>query len=205
MGGPGLTVAKPKGRPSFTTARLRIRPLLAGDAQGLHACYGDPGAMRFWDFPATRDLAETEARMWGSDTHRFAAWAVLAKDTKRFLGMMCVHHREAWNRRLEIGYILARRQWRKRLMGEALIPFLGYCFAELKCHRIEASIEPENTASRRLAEKLGFRAEGVMRDRLCVEGKFRNVIMYALLAGDWHARHPKPPKARPLRAPKAKR
>jgi RimJ/RimL family protein N-acetyltransferase len=193
-------VTKPEGRPSFTTARLRIRPLLAGDARGLHTCYGDPRAMPFWDFPATRDLAETEARMWGSDTHRFAAWAVLAKDSERFLGMMCVHHREAWNRRLEIGYILARRYWRKGLMSEALTPFLRYCFAELTCHRIEASIEPENTASRRLAEKLGFRAEGIMRGRLCVEGKFRNVVMYALLDEDWHARHPKSPRARSPRA-----
>lgn len=187
------------GRPSFTTERLQIRPLLAGDARGLHACYGDPRAMRFWDFPATRDLAETEARMWGSDTHRFAAWAVLAKQGQRFLGMMCVHHREAWNRRIEIGYILAHRHWRKGLMHEALLPFLDYCFAVLKCHRIEASIEAENTASRQLANKLGFRAEGLLRDRLCVEGRFRSVIMYALLADEWHARHPKP-----ARAPKRK-
>jgi len=184
-------MAEPKGRPVFATERLRLRPLMASDAKGLHAAYGDPEAMRFWDFTASRDLAQTAARMHGK-THRHAAWAVLANDGKRFMGMLCYHHREAWNRRLEVGYILAREHWRKGLMHEALVPFLGHCFGALKCRRVEASIEPENAASIRLAEKLGFRPEGLMRDRLCVEGKFRNVIMYALLAGDWHARRPQP-------------
>ncbi len=78
----------------------------------------------------------------------------------------------------------------------ALIPFLAHCFGALESHRVEALIEPENAGSRALAEKLGFRAEGLMRDRLCVEGKFRNVLMYALLADDWYARYPKPPAAR---------
>ena len=194
-------MAKKPGRPEFKTERLRIRPLVARDAKGLHAAYGDPDAMRFWDFTASRDLAQTQARMQGK-THLRAAWAVVTKDGGRFLGMMCYHHREAWNRRLEIGYILAREHWRKGLMHEALIPFLGHCFGAMECHRVEASIEPENAASRALAEKLGFRAEGVMRDRLRVEGKFRKIIMYALLADDWHARHP---QAQAARTPKAKR
>ena len=64
----------------------------------------------------------------------------------------------------------------------------------------KALIEPGNAASRGLVEKLGFAAEGLLRDRLCVEGKYRSVLIYALLAEDWHARHPKPKSARAVRA-----
>ena len=186
-------------RPTFTTARLRLRPLEPRDAKALHACYGDPEAMRFWDSAPSRDVAETKARI-GRNTPRFAAWAILSKDGKRFLGMVNYHHRHASHRRLEVGYILARPHWRKGLMHEAMTAFLGYCFGALANHRVEALIEPGNAASRGLVEKLGFAAEGLLRDRLCVEGKYRSVLIYALLAEDWHARHPKPKLARAARA-----
>jgi len=51
-------------------------------------------------------------------------------------------------------------------------------------HRIEATIEPENTASIRLAERLGFRREGLLRDRHLVEGRYRSVAMFALFPDD---------------------
>jgi len=187
-----------RGRQTLKTKRLQLRPLAARDAAGLHEAYGDPEAMKFWDMLASRDLAQTRARI-PRNTPRHPAWAILSKDGKRFLGMVNYHHREAWNRRLEVGYILSRRHWGKGLMLEALRAFLDHCFADLDTHRIEAIIEPANGRSIRLAEGLGFRAEGLMRDRLCVGGRFRSVIMYGLLAEDWPAhreksqRAPKPP------------
>ena len=49
----------------------------------------------------------------------------------------------------------------------------------------EAHIEPDNAASLRLAERLGFRREGLMRDQLFVEGKPRDALLYALLRPEW--------------------
>jgi ribosomal-protein-alanine N-acetyltransferase len=196
MGGPGL---KRMPFPSFTTARLRLRPIAKSDAKGLHAAFGDPEAMRFWDSRPSRSVDETK-RWIPKSTPHFGMWAVLTKDGKRFLGMVNFHARNAAHRRLAIGYILARDHWRKGFMHEALVPFIGYCFGTLGCHRVEALIEPANAASKALAEKLGFRAEGVLRDRLCVEGEFRSVAMYALFAPDWFARYPKPQAARKAKA-----
>lgn len=185
--------------PSFKTERLLVRPIKPTDAKGLHRAFGDPEAMRFWDSRPSRSVDETRSWIPKSTPH-FGMWAVLAKDGKRFLGMVNFHARNAAHRRLAIGYILARAHWRKGFMHEALVPFIGYCFANLGCHRVEALIEPANAASKALAEKLGFRAEGVLRDRLCVEGAFRSVIMYALFAPDWQARHSKPAAARKAKA-----
>jgi ribosomal-protein-alanine N-acetyltransferase len=187
--------------PIFTTERLRVRPITPNDAKGLHTAFGDPEAMRFWDSAPSRNVAQTKAWI-PKNTPQFGMWAVLSKDGKRFLGMVNFHSRNAAHRRVAIGYILARAHWRKGFMHEALVPFIGYCFGTLRCHRVEALIEPANAASKALAEKLGFRAEGVLRDRLCVAGEFRSVIMYALFEQDWHARHGKPQAAR---ATKAKR
>lgn len=190
-----------KAATTFTTDRLTIRPISTRDAAGLHECYGDPDAMRFWDSRPSHDVAET--RRWiPRSTPHFAMWAVLTKEGKRFIGMVNFHRRHAGHRRLAIGYILSRKHWRRGYMHEALVPFIGHCFHALGSHRIEAEIEPENAASRALAEKLGFRAEGILRDRLCVEGKFRTIVLYALLADEWSARHP---AEKAPRAAKAKR
>jgi ribosomal-protein-alanine N-acetyltransferase len=65
---------------------------------------------------------------------------------------------------------------------------ISHCFPHLNVHRIEARIEPENLSSRRLAAKLGFTEEGVLRDWLFVAGEFRSVIMYRLVRPDWTTR-----------------
>ena len=71
-------------------------------------------------------------------------------------------------------------------MTEAARAVLHRCFTKMNMHRVEAIIEPENTASRALAAKLGFVQEGgLMRDRLCVAGEYRSVLMYGLLEPDW--------------------
>jgi ribosomal-protein-alanine N-acetyltransferase len=187
---------EPPAQPVFNTARLILRPLAESDAEGLHECYGDAGAMRYWDLPPSRDVAETARRIKQSlnvPAHWHAAWAVLARGDApgggRLVGMINYHHREPWNRRLEIGYILAPPHWRRGYMSEAMGVFLRHVFEGLGSHRVELTIEPGNAASIGLAEHLGFTREtGVLRDRLCVAGEYRSVLLYALLEPEWRAR-----------------
>jgi ribosomal-protein-alanine N-acetyltransferase len=87
---------------------------------------------------------------------------------------------------LELGWILAPEFWRRGLMTEAARVVLRYCFSDMDIHRVEALIEPGNIASRGLVTKLGFIQEGsLLRDRICVEGRFRSVLMYSLLRPEW--------------------
>ena len=88
-------------------------------------------------------------------------------------------------RRLSAGWILLPRFQRHGLMQDAMPMFLAYCFGELDTHRIEAEIAPDNRASVRLAERLGFQREGLLRDRQFVNGEPRDMAMYALLRTDW--------------------
>jgi [ribosomal protein S5]-alanine N-acetyltransferase len=174
--------------PRLETERLILRPLDEADAEDLHAAYGDPEAMRFWSFSGTRDVAETASCIRQSlavDERWHAAWATVLK-AGGCVGMINYHHREPWNRRLELGWILARLHWRKGLMTEAAQAVLRHCFTAMDTHRVEVVIEPENIASLALATKLGFTPEsGLLRDRLCVSGQFRDVLMYGLLEPDW--------------------
>jgi ribosomal-protein-alanine N-acetyltransferase len=44
--------------PALSSRRLRLRRVERSDASGLHACSGDPDAMRYWDFQVLETIAE---------------------------------------------------------------------------------------------------------------------------------------------------
>ena len=175
--------------PTLSTKRLRLRQFVARDLGGLHACFGDEGAMRFWNTPSCKTEAETERWLTHlaktTSPYDYLAWAVAEKRSDRCIGMVNYHHREARNERLEIGYILAPAEQGHGLMSEAVAALVGYCLGELAAHRIEALIHPDNAASIRLVERLGFRCEGgPLRDRWRRGGGYMSVMMYALIAGE---------------------
>jgi RimJ/RimL family protein N-acetyltransferase len=175
--------------PEMATERLRLRRLGVADAADLHQAYGDAEAMRFWNALPSRDVGETEQRIRRSleyDSTWQAAWAVLSKRDATFVGMVNYHARQAWNQRLSLGWILVPAFRRQGYMEEAVRALLGHCFHALDTHRIEAEIEPDNVRSVRLAERLGFRREGLLHDRACVGGERRSIWMYALLRPDWN-------------------
>ena len=92
--------------------------------------------------------------------------------------------------RAEIGYDLAPERWGRGIMPEALRPILGFGFATLGLHSVEANIDPANGGSRRVLEKLGFAQEGYFRENYYLpdEDRFTDTATFSLLAGDW-ARH----------------
>ena len=57
-----------------------------------------------------------------------------------------------------------------------------YCFQQMKLHRIEICIRPENAASLRVVQKLGFRYEGYRRRYIHIDGDWRDHYCFALLA-----------------------
>jgi RimJ/RimL family protein N-acetyltransferase len=67
--------------------------------------------------------------------------------------------------------------------SEALRQLVGRAF-ELGFARIQLLVDPENTASVRVAENAGFRREGVMRGWMDLRGSRPDLVMYALLPGD---------------------
>jgi ribosomal-protein-alanine N-acetyltransferase len=191
-------------QPSFETERLQLRPLTLRDAKDLHIAFSDPETTRYLDFATCRDLHDTLKRV-GMATivmpQWHATWAIVLRGNAQVIGIVNYHHRESWHCRLEIGYVLGRPYWRRGLMREAMQPFLRYCFEGLAMHRVEATIVPDNSAGIRFAESLGFEREsGVLRDRLLVDGQYRDIVMYGLLHAAWQsASAPRLDRARPNR------
>lgn len=69
-------------------------------------------------------------------------------------------------------------------MSEALSAALAFLFRESSVNRVEAFIEPPNTASQKLAQKLGFTKEGTLRQYERCRGELIDICVYGLLRSD---------------------
>lgn len=81
-----------------------------------------------------------------------------------------------------IGYWVDERVAGRGIIPTALALAVDHCFQAVGLHRVEVNIRPENAPSRRVAEKLGFREEGLRRAYLHIDGGWRDHIAYALTA-----------------------
>ena len=71
------------------------------------------------------------------------------------------------------------------LMTEGIKLVLNHAFNSLKLHRIEANIQPGNTASIKLIKRLGFANEGFSRQYLKINGEWRDHERWALTVDNW--------------------
>jgi len=173
------------------TTRLVLRPCRDDDADALFGMYSDEQTRRYWSGAPWTDPAEglrkvardREAMELGSAM----GFGIEERATGLLIGTCALHAFHHANLRCEIGYLLSRSHWGRGLMSEALKPVLRHAFDGLRLHRIEADIDPDNTASARLLEGLGFRSEGRLRERWFIAGRFSDSRIYGLLASDVQA------------------
>jgi RimJ/RimL family protein N-acetyltransferase len=90
-----------------------------------------------------------------------------------------------WNEgRAELGYWLAREARGGGVMTRALGLVTRWVFDSLPVERVQLGIEPDNRASRAVAERAGFTFEGVLRSWFVNKGTRRDAAMYSLLRTD---------------------
>jgi ribosomal-protein-alanine N-acetyltransferase len=113
-------------------------------------------------------------------------WISRKEDPDTYIGNISISHMIMGNFcSAYLGYQLDKDHLRKGYMHEALTAVLSYSFSGLNLHRLEANIMSENTPSRRLVEKLGFRPEGLGKAYLNIGGVWTDHLRYALLSTEW--------------------
>lgn len=112
------------------------------------------------------------------------AFGVFVND--RFAGEMNVNsiHRGA-HQNAYVGYWIDERHAGNGYTPEALVCILKFGFEELNLHRLQISIIPRNTASRRVVEKLNIRDEGVALRYLQINGVWEDHVRYAMTSDEW--------------------
>ena len=94
------------------------------------------------------------------------------------------------SRRAEIGYVLARELWGGGLMHEALTALVNLAFGPLNLNRLEADIDPLNTASAKSLARLGFVQDGFLRERWIVGEEVSDTALFGLLRSAWPEPNP---------------
>ena len=79
-------------------------------------------------------------------------------------------------------------------MSEGLQLVLARAFTELKLHRLEANIQPANTASIALVRSAGFVREGFAERYLKIGGRWRDHEHWAIRAEQWRERNRRRPR-----------
>jgi len=79
-----------------------------------------------------------------------------------------------------IGYWVAREFAGRDITPTSVALATDLCFTELRLHRMEICIRPENDASLRVVQKLGFRYEGLRRRYIHIDGDWRDHYAFAL-------------------------
>ncbi len=175
--------------PVLETARLRLRELKPSDATSAVQFYTDPDVMRYYD-ALMHGIDEVQAtisahrRRW--EHNEAVRWGIALKGDERVIGTCGIYREEFYVGRLS--YVLARPYWGQGLMVEALAASIGYGFERYGLHRLEAQVVVVNVASQRVLEKLGFRQEGLLRERYYVDGRYHDEQVYGLLAREWFER-----------------
>jgi ribosomal-protein-alanine N-acetyltransferase len=89
-----------------------------------------------------------------------------------------------------IGYWIDEALAGRGFVPEAVVVTLRFAFEAISLHRVEISIIPRNTASRRVVEKLGIRQEGIAERFLEIDGVWEDHVRYGITSEEWVAREP---------------
>jgi ribosomal-protein-alanine N-acetyltransferase len=80
----------------------------------------------------------------------------------------------------QVGYWIDQRQAGRGVMPTAVALAVDFCLVKMDLHRIEVAIRPENTASLRVVQKLGFTEIGYAPRYLHIDGAWRDHKLYAI-------------------------
>lgn len=139
------------------TERLILRKFEENDVDSIFEMRSDLRVMRFIREPQSRDETINWLKLVSSHwrDEKIGFCAVIEKSSGKVIGW-CGLWRLKETGETEVGYAIAGEHWNKGLAAEAARCFLEYGFTELNLEKIVAVAQPENTASRRVMEKLGM-------------------------------------------------
>jgi RimJ/RimL family protein N-acetyltransferase len=190
------------GQPDFAvkptlTGRLAVlRPFNVGDLPALRAVLLDSEARVLTGSvhdeasahdPESPDEEESLLRWYGTrnDQADRLDLAVADKATGECVGEVVLNQWDPGNESCNFRIFLGPNGRDRGLGTEATHLIVGYGFERLGLHRISLEVYSFNPRARRVYEKVGFRAEGVLRESLRYNGEWVDATIMSILAPEW--------------------
>jgi len=171
------------------TERLILREFGPLDAPALEVVFGDAEVMKYGPGVQTPE----QIARWIDDCiqdyarYECGPWAVLEKSTHDLIGYCGLFHFAdlGGQAEVELGYRLARASWGQGYATEAAAAARDYAFEALGLDRLVSLIDPENTASLRVAQKLGMRFER----EIMLPGYSHPDQLYTIMKQQWREKY----------------
>lgn len=185
--------AEPPGRAALQGRFCRLEALdAARHLEDLHTAFSDDHEGRMWTYMAMGPFDSIEAfRDWlepASRSDEQLGYAIINQATGKAVGMASYLRIVPQQGVMEVGGIAFSPRLQKTVMAtEAMYLMMQRAFNDLGYRRYEWKCDSLNEPSRRAAERLGFRYEGLFRQALVYKGRNRDTAWYAMLDRDWPA------------------
>lgn len=157
-------------------------------APALFVFWTDPEVTRYMNIDSFSTLDEAMEMITLSnrltEINQAIRYTILMKSTNKIIGSCGFNYIDFENGRAEIGYDLGKEHWGEGYGAEAVLTLIDYWFSGLGMNRVEAKVDPKNSQSVKLLEKLGFQLEGLLRQSERAKEGYIDVMMYSKLKND---------------------
>ncbi|HEX2620088.1 MAG TPA: GNAT family N-acetyltransferase, partial [Phototrophicaceae bacterium] len=175
--------------PVLETERLLLRQITSDDAQAVLNIRGDYEVTKYNIGAAYTSIEQAQALIRNMDEAYLAKtelrWGIVVKSFDTMAGMIGYNYWDQRDRRGSVGFDLAQAFWRQGIMSEALQAVLKFGFERMKLNRIEADTSIYNHNSQWVLQKAGFKQEGHQREQYFEDGRFHDLLLFALLAEEY--------------------
>jgi len=189
-------------KPTLDGDKVVLRPFNDGDLPAIRAALLDPEARILTG--SVHDEAQAHAAEPADEEKLLLDWystrndqpdrldlAVVDKATGECVGEAVLNQWDPGNESCNFRILIGPKGRDRGLGTEATRLIVGYGFEHLGLHRISLEVYAFNPRARRAYEKVGFRAEGVLRESLRYNGEWHDATLMSILAPEWD------PKTRP--------
>ena len=170
--------------PTLYTPRLILRALRLTDLEDLYEYACDPEIDQYvpWEHYKKIEEARENLNEFLEEYEKdgLGAWGIEHRTDKKLIGIINTSIPHRINRRVEIGYTIARAYWGQGLATESVKALIRFGFDQMELVRIEAVCLPEHIASARVLQKAGMQFEGVLHNYQVWRGQPQDLHMCAV-------------------------
>jgi ribosomal-protein-alanine N-acetyltransferase len=173
------------------TARLSIRIDTVEEYMHLFKTLTDAELKEYFGIRTDEELGKQKDKVSGGfTTYRtnMVFFHLIERASGMVVGSFAFHNWLPMHRRSEIGYAMLGDEYKnKGYMREAIAAIVAYGFEAMDLNRMEAFIHPDNTASRKLVERVGFQQEGHLKEHYAADGVIGDSLVYGLLRSEYYS------------------
>lgn len=170
---------------------ILLRPYGEDDAQRVHEAamesVGEAGKWLPWchagyTLKDSRNWIKMNGEAWEKGTAY--EFAVMDYPTGGYLGGCGLNHVDTAYKTANLGYWIRTGRTGQGAAPAAALLLARFGFEALRLNRIEIIVAVENAASRRVAEKIGAKREGILRSRIPLKDGVHDAVMFSLIPQD---------------------